>query len=348
MSRRTTAALEAEAIAALIETLALIGVVAHVMSRESWDDDLSVDAVVEIASQRFDVEVKSIVTAEHGKRLADRVRRRTLLLVVADRIAADAKRSLREAGVNYFDRRGELRIVSPPLFVDTLVESAFPMASSRSGSLNSQVAKEVSIACLLTPDQPHGVREIARYIERAPSAVSSAMAGLRDDGLLTSAGEALVPDLFHELLSVWRRRATPLAALPGTGAREAGRLRLELGEPEDSTGWALTDTRAAASWGIPIVAGGDYPPDFYVPSESALRAARSHLGEATNPPSRACTVAVAPVRLACRRRVDHSHTTGEQWPVANHIIVALDIAQDRARGLEALGQWQPEGIVRAW
>ena len=348
MSRRTTAALEAEAIAALIETLALIGVVANVMSRESWDDDLSVDAVVEIASQRFDVEVKSIVTAEHGKRLADRVRRGTPLLVVADRIATDAKRSLRDAGVNYFDRRGELRIVSPPLFVDTLVESALPMAGGRSGSLDSQVAKEVAIACLLTPDQPHGVRPIARYIDRAPSAVSSAMAGLRDDGLLTSAGEAMVPDLFHTLLTVWRRRAVLLATLPDTGAREAKRLGLGLGEPEDSTGWALTDTRAAASWGIPIVAAGDYPPDFYVPSESVLRAARLHLGEAANPPSRACTVAVAPVRLTCLRRVDHSCTTGEQWPVANHIVVALDIAQDQARGLEALQQWKPEGIVRAW
>ena len=348
MSRRTTAALEAEAIAALIETLGLIGVVAEAISRESWHDDISVDAVVEIATQRFDVEFKSVVTAEQGKRLADRVRLGTPLLVVANRIAADAKRSLRDAGVNYFDRRGELRIVSPPLFVDTFVEPLLPMASIGNRLLDSQVAKEVAIACLLTPDQPHGVREIARYIERAPSAVSRAMAGLRDNGLLTSAGEALVPDLFHELLSVWRRRATPLAALPGTGAREARRLRLELGEPEDSTGWALTDTRAAASWGIPIVAGGDYPPDFYVPSELVLRAARSHLGESTDPASRACTVAVAPVRLACLRRVDHSHTTGEQWPVANHIVVALDIAQDRARGLEALEQWQTEGIVRAW
>ena len=348
MSRRTTAALEAEAIAALIETLGLIGVVAEAISRESWDDDMSVDAVVEIATQRFDVEVKSVVTAGQGKRLADRVRRGTPLLVVANRIAADAKRSLRDAGVNYFDRRGELRIVSPPLFVDTFVEPSLPMASIGNRLLDSQVAKEVAMACLLTPDQPHGVREIARYIERAPSAVSRAMAGLREIGLLTSAGEALVPDLFHELLSVWRRRATPLAALPGTGAREARRLRLELGEPEDSTGWALTDTRAAASWGIPIVAGGDYPPDFYVPSELVLRAARSHLGESTDPASRACTVAVAPVRLACLRRVDHSHTTGEQWPVANHIVVALDIAQDRARGLEALEQWQTEGIVRAW
>ncbi len=270
------------------------------------------------------------------------------LIVVADRIAADAKRSLRAARVNYFDRRGELRIVSPPLFIDTLVESALPLSGSRSGPLDSQVAQEVAIACLLTPDRPHGVREIARYIGRAPSAVSSAMAGLRDDGLLTSAGEAMVPDLFHALLTGWRRRAVLLETLPATSDREARRLGLGLDEPEGSTGWALTDTRAAASWGIPIVAGGDYPPDFYVPSESALRAARSHLGEAASPSSRACTVSVAPVRLACLRRINHSHTTGERWPVANHIVVALDIAQDRARGLEALEQWQPEGIVRAW
>ena len=304
--------------------------------------------MIEAAGQRFDVEVKSVVTAAQGELLARSARGEVPLIVVADRIATDAKRSLREAGVNYFDRRGELRIVSPPLFIDTLVESALPMAGSRSGSLDSQVAKEAAIACLLTPDRPHGVREIALYIDRAPSAVSNAMAGLRDDGLLTSAGEAMVPDLFHALLMGWRRRAVLLATLPDTSGREAKRLGLGLDAPEGSTGWALTDTRAAASWGIPIVAGGDYPPDFYVPSESALRAARLNLAEAASPSSRACTVALAPVRLACLRRVDHSHVTGERWPVANHIVVALDIAQDRARGLEALEQWPPDGIVRAW
>ena len=343
--------MEQDAVAALLEALGRIGVVTNVLSRESRDlsaGEKHVDAVVEAAGQRFDVQVASVVTAAQGKSLAGSAPRDVPLIVVADRMAADAKRSMREAGVNYFDRRGELRMVSPPLFVDTLVELALPMAGRRSGSLDSQVSKEVAIACLLTPDQPHGIREVARYIDRAPSAVSSAMAGLRDGGLLTSAGEAMVPDLFHALLVVWRRRTVLLASLPSTGAREAQRLGLGLDEPEGSTGWALTDTRAAASWGIPIVAAGDYPPDFYVPSESALRAALSHLGEATNPASRACTVAVAPVRLACLRRADHSHTTGERWPVANHIVVALDIAQDQSRGLEALDQWQPEGIVRAW
>ena len=334
--------------AALSEALGRIGVVANVLSTEPLADEMRAEAMVEAAGQRFDVEVKSVVTAAQGELVARSAAHQGPLIVVADRIAADAKRSLRDAGVNYFDRRGELRIVSPPLFIDTLVESALPMAGSRGGSLDSQVAKEAAIACLLTPDRPHGVREIARYIDRAPSAVSNAMAGLRDDGLLTSAGEAMVPDLFHALLMGWRRRAVLLATLPDTSAREAKRLGLGLDEPEGTTGWALTDTRAAASWGIPIVARGDYPPDFYVPTESALRASHSLFREATEPGSRACTVALAPVRLACHRRVDHSESSGERWPVANHIVVALDIAQDRARGLEALEQWQPGGIVRAW
>ena len=348
MPPSTTAALEQDAVAALSEALGRIGVVTKLLSREPSAGKMRVDATVEAAGQRFEVEVKSVVTAAHGELLASSATRDVAMIVVADRIAADAKRSLREAGVNYLDRRGELRVVSPHMFIDTQVESSLPTAGNRSRPLNSQVAKEVAIACLLAPDQPHGVREIARYIDRAPSAVSKAMAGLREDGFLTSAGEAIVPDLFHALLMAWRRQAVLLATLPGIGAREAQRLGLGLDEPEDSTGWALTDIRAAASWGIPIVAAGDYPPDFYVPSESALRAARSHLGEATNPASRACTAAVAPVRLACLRRANHSHRTGEQWPLANHILVALDIAQDQARGLEALEQWQPVGIVRAW
>ena len=348
MSRRTVAALEEDAIAALTEALARLGVTANVLTKESPSHEALADAVVEVAGQRFDVEVKSVVTAEHGKRLAGSVGRGAPLLVVADRIAADAKRSLQEAGVNYFDRRGELRIVAPPLIIHTFVKSALPMAGGPGGSFDSQVAKEVAICCLLTPDQPHGVRQVARFIDRAPSAVSSAMAGLRDDGLLTSAGEAMVPDLFHALLAVWRRRAIALAALLGTGVREAQRLRLGLDKPEHMPGWALTDTRAAASWGMPIVARGDHPPDFYVPSESVLRAAHSLLGGAVDPATRACTVAVAPVRLACLHRVDHSQMSGERWPVANHIVVALDIAQERARGLEAIEQWKPEGIVRAW
>lgn len=348
MSRKTSAEVEREAIDSLIAALGGLGVNADVASTETLIADVSPDAVVDVAGHRLEIEVKSVITAAHGERIAQTVGHRPPLVVVADRIASDAKQAFRKAGINYFDRRGELRIVEPPVVIDTVVEPEAASSPRLSGSLNSEVAKEVAIACLLTPDQAHGVRETARYVNRAPSAVSTAMAGLRDVGLLTSSGEAVVPDLFLELMGRWRRRAVPLATVPDAGTRNAMRFGLGLDQPEDTMGWALTDTLAAASWGMPIVARGDHPADFYVPSESVLRAARSILGDALDPAVRACTVAVAPVRLACLRRVDQSSTTGESWPVANHVVVALDIAQDRARGLEILEQWEPEGIVRAW
>ena len=344
MSRRTVARMEHDAAAALSEALELADAAARVIALPSPGERF--DLVVETDSQRFDVEVKSVVTAVAGAMLAERTPRDAPLIVVADRIAAAAKESLRAAGVNFFDRRGELWIASPSLCADTRLDLPRPPVASAGGPLDSQVAKEAAIACMLAPRQPHGVRQIARCIDRAPSAVSVAMAGLRDVGLLTSDGEAMVPELFDALAAVWHRRPVALAALPDRG--DATRLGLGLDAPEDSTGWALTDTRAAMSWGIPIIASGDYPPDFLVPSEPALRSALSHLAGAPTPGTRACTVSVAPVRLACTRRVDHSHTTGERWPVANHIVVALDMAQDKARGLEALDQWQPGSIDRAW
>ncbi len=36
------------------------------------------------------------------------------------------------------------------------------------------------------------------------------------------------------------------------------------------------------------------------------------------------------------------------FAVANHIVVALDLAQDRGRGREILEGWDPEGQVRVW
>jgi hypothetical protein len=69
------------------------------------------------------------------------------------------------------------------------------------------------------------------------------------------------------------------------------------------------------------------------------------LGPATRPADRACTVAVAPARIVCQRRLG---LQGEAWPVANHIVVALDLAKDKGRGRDALERWNPEEVARVW
>jgi len=305
--------------------------------------------VIEVAGCRLAVEARSVVTAADATELAKRWRRRTTpVVLVADRITEAGREALAAAGVNYFDRRGPLRLIAPPLVIDADV----PAAGERSAPnppLSSQVAKEVAIACLLTPDQPHGVREVATFLDRAPSAVSKAMADLRTEGLLTSRNEPLVPDLFQEMVSVWRVRRYPLLAAPSTSAKNNPLARdLGLDDPAETPGWALTETVAAGVLGMPVVARGDYPPDFYVPSQTALDRARHILGDAAPRDSRACTVAIAPVRVACLRRTIPPAGARDPWPLANHIVVALDIAQDKARGLEILDGWNPTEVTRAW
>ena len=342
-------AFERAAVDALVDALHALGIEARGVEARGVDDR-SADAVVEIGASRLIVEAKSVVTASSARHVAeDLARRGAPTIIVADRIADGAKQLFRHANVDFYDRRGDLRILRPPVVIDVSLLTPAAARPRSSGPLSSQVAKEVAITCLLTPDRPHGVREVAAYIDRAPSAVSTAMADLRAEGLLTSAGEPLTPELFHELAARWRRHRVPLADVPRPGnGRVNEQLDLGLDDVVHGTGWALTDTVAASSSGMPVVARGDHPPDFYVPSDAHLRRARALLGEATNPDRPACTVAIAPVRLACSKRVDHARTSGQVWPVANHIVVALDLAQDRARGLEILEQWHPEGIVRAW
>lgn len=339
MGRRSTVAMGEEAVVALADALGGLGL--GVLAEFSASGKQA-DLIVEPAGIELDVKAKPVITAGSAAEIARQDWTDGLTRVwVAERIAAEAKKTFREQGINFFDLRGEIRIVERPLFIDTKIDVEEPYPPARSGPLDSQVAKETAIACLLTPDQPHGVRETARLIGRSPGAVSTAMAKLERVGLLTSRAEPLVPDLFHELAIVWRRRPLALAKLP-----EPSLELLKLGS--ESSGWTLTDTVAAQSWGIPVVAPGGFPPDFYVPDRAALRLAASQFGEATSPDYRACTIAVAPVRFVCRHQFDHSDTSGIEWPVANHIVVALDLAQDKARGLEMLEQWEPEGIVRAW
>ena len=345
MGRRSTAAMEKSAVVALAEALSGLGLA---VSAETSVSGKRADLFVESAGIELDVKAKPVITAGNGAEIARRDWPDALTRVwVADRIAAEAKQAFREQGVNFFDLRGELRVVEPPLFIDTKIDVEEPYPPARSGPLDSQVAKETAIACLLTPDQPHGVRETARLIGRSPGAVSRAMADLQLVGILTSRGEPMVPDLFHELAIVWRRRPLALAKMPEPGD-EWPEMSADASDKAMLSGWTLTDTVAAQSWGIPVVAPGGYPPDFYVPDRTVLHLARSRLGEPDKPERRACTVAVAPVRFACWHQFDHSETSGVKWPVANHIVVALDLAQDKARGMEMIDQWEPEGIVRAW
>ena len=330
--RRTGAALEVELADSLEVALRAIGVVATRREARSGPGRRP-DLLFDIDGRSVVVEVKSVVSEPDVPRLLAHIRRHGGSgLVAAERIAAGAKERFIEAGVGFLDRRGRLRLVVPgALFVD------MPIAPGRSrpaagGPLGSEVSKEVAIVLLSDFEDPLGVRQLAYRIDRAPSSVFEALKRLREAGLVTVANEPVIPDLFWELAANWKREAHGVAALPAPGSVRGER-------------WVLTDAPAAVAWGIPIDVAPDHPPDFYVPSANALHHAMAAFGPATTPGETACTLRVAPARVACRRWV--SRPTSD-WPVADHIVVALDVAQDRVAGRRALARWHPRGIVRVW
>lgn len=165
--------------------------------------------------------------------------------------------------------------------------------------------------------------------------------------MVTDDGEPLRAALFEALARAWRPRVISLASLPRPGMASVleSAPEFNLFDPA-RPGWALTDTRAAAAWGAPIVASGTYPPDFYVPSRRALRWAVQQYGTAPTHDERSATVAVAPVPMVCSRRYDPAmlpDPRDEEFLLAHPLFVALDLTRDSARGREILAGWDPEG-----
>lgn len=275
----------------------------------------------------------------------------TVGVVVADRVTADARDLLNVAGWGWLDLRGHLHLAGVGLFIDADIP-ALRQTLPRSGPLAGRVGLEVASLLLLSPDLPAGVRQIAGRLGRAPSSVSEALTSMRTAGLLGEDRRPTIPELFWELARRWSSAASvdvqavpsPSTGTDGGSVEQA--LRLGCQDVETTTGWALTDTMAAAAYGAPVGVRSDYPPDFYVPDQATLRRAVHLLGAAHDRDSRAATVRVAPVPLVCTRRVD---SPKETWPLAQPLFVALDLAQDPGRGREVLDGWNPpDGTPRVW
>jgi hypothetical protein len=266
-------------------------------------------------------------------------------VVVADRVTQEARDVLRAAGWGWLDLRGHIHIVGPGLFVDTEVP-ALKQPSGRSAPLAGRVGVEVASVLLLDPDKPAGVRSIAGTLGRSASSVSVALSSMRTAGLLDRQDRAVVPDLFWELAARWQPARVDVQSTPELRSGPVNEA-LKLGfDDVASTGWALTDTVAAAAYGAPVSVRFDHPRDFYVPDQATLRRAEHLLGSARDHASRAATIRVAPVPMICSDRVSLAVAV---WPLAQPLFVALDLAQDPGRGREILADWTlPQRWHRVW
>jgi DNA-binding transcriptional ArsR family regulator len=333
--------------ALLVDALAQVGVQARATTGAP---DQGVDLVLDPGGIAVQVKHRALVTGEVARRLLSEtpIPPHRVLLVVADRVTDDARTVLTGHHAGYFDLRGHLAMRSATIVIDVDVEPVSER-TERTNALNGTVGLEVATTLLMNPAEGTAVRELARRLGRSASTVSEILAALRGTGLVDERHRVVGTELFWQVAERWPASRIDLALLPMPGdATLARSLRLGLEDAEQTTGWALTDSAAAAAFGAPLAVSTGQLLDFYVPDQATVRRSTTLLGAALSRAQARCTIRVAPVRAVCSRRLDLVSNPFE-WPLAHPLFVALDLAQDAGRGREVLADWTPpERWTRVW
>ncbi|MBS1849101.1 MAG: hypothetical protein JST73_12565 [Actinobacteria bacterium] len=244
-----------------------------------------------------------------------------VVVIVADRISANKRRAYNERGWSWLDRRGHIRFHSGDVWIDADIPPAprLPADFRVLEPFAGDTAIGVALMALRSyPNPLPGIRATAREVGVAASTAHEATHRLVDVGLLTRDLRAVVPGLFHALADQWHPPVAGLAERP----------------TNPIAGTVLTGSAAAAALGAPVVIADDHPLALLTGDGRTVRNALRDWG--TTPPTNApATITLAPTPYAATP----SETTHDGYPVADTIVVALDLAADRGRGREILDSW---------
>jgi len=250
-------------------------------------------------------------------------------IVVSDRISKAARAELSRVGLAWLDRRGHIWIRTEGLFVNAQIPLTSAPASRRVVSALKGAGLDVAIALLLDPDETHGVQDLARRIARSPGRVSEILSELRTQGLVGTDNRAFVPELFWAVAEEWKPRWHPMPEAP---------------PPEPPDRFRLSGTEGAVVLGAPLATGGrGSSPRLYVADDTDLATVLGAYGAESG--RTGSEIAVCPSRFGFTLA---SPAASGGYVVAHQLIVALDLAQDRARGREVLEGWTPEESPRVW
>ena len=269
-----------------------------------------------------------------------------LKVLVGDRISADARATLDEAGWSWLDRRGEISLrVNPRFFVRRSVAPITRSSPQVNGPVRSRAGIAYLAAALERPLDAQVLRATARRAGLSHVALSNAKAQLREANLIDSSGRAIEHVTFEALSESWVQEVVSLRAAP-----EAANSAVLGGNAEkpDEPGWALTDTLAAIAWGAAITVKSTYPPDFAVPTRQIFDRAIHVLGANNSFETPLATISISQIPFDADRRF---RIAGVQHLLTHPLYIALAISRDRARGPEILAAWnptKPEGFERTW
>lgn len=261
----------------------------------------------------------------------------TARLVVAERITADGRTVLSDAGWSWLDRRGRLHVRAPGIRIDVDVpaDPRVRQTVQPGQAITGRSGLTVAYWLCRHPGTSLSPTKDATDLALAPSTISTTVRRLSAAGLVDDDGAAVLPELFWELAAVWRPERTWLLGVPQPSARA---------EDVHAPGWRRTGTSAALAYGAPIVATAGEPVELYVVGPVEMSIAVRTYGSA-QPGQGAASVAVPPVSAVVG--ADPTLPLVDGWPAAPILAVALDLAQDRARGREILESWStPDAVWR--
>ncbi len=334
MGRTSAAELEAAASSALAQALEFLG---FRVERPPSDGRAELVVAIDDRKLRLDLQANAYGTGPLVTELIARPHGRGLPVLVADKITAEARHRLNDAGWSWLDRRGRLHVTAPGirLDVDVPADERLGVTPARREPIGGPGGLAVAYWLCSHPGEAASPNGLAPELGFAPSTISTANRRLGDAGLIGSDGTGLFPELFWELAAAWRPERTWVATLPVPPSRLADAL---------AQGWRLSGTAAAAAYGAPVVSAGDGPVELYLPGPVDLSVARRRL-HAAEPGTGAASLAVAPVQAVWSSGDDEEPMLVGGWPVAPVLAVTLDLAQDRARGHQVLEDWEVDGAI---
>jgi hypothetical protein len=254
-------------------------------------------------------------------------------MLVADRITADGRERLSEAGWGWFDRRGHIHLRVPGVLIDSRSRPRPRPQTTTDKPIRGLAGRAIGYR-LLTRNRSEPISPTRSSMTFAPSTISEALSRLRSGGLVDAVGLPVIPELFWALADDWTPERVWLANAPS--------ITEAAWHDPAASGWCVSGTAAAIDWGAPVVSLS-IAPDFYVPGPVAVTIAARRHGVAFDAYSAAASIAVAPVGDVTAFREEPRN---QPWPLAHPVAVALDLAQDRARGREILDDWSP--TERVW
>jgi hypothetical protein len=267
--------------------------------------------------------------------------RDALPVVIGDKITAEARTILTDAGWSWLDRRGRLHLRGPGVRVDAEIPSQLDSAPGATTAPPISGRGGIAVAYWLcaNPGRWLSPNRSAAELGVAPSTISTTVRRLIAAGVVDDDGLGLYPELFWELAGVWQTERRWLSSVPDP--------TLYRSVDQHSPTWRRTGTAAAVAYGAPVVTAGGEPVELYVPDPVDVSIAIRRHG-AAEPGIGPAVISVAPTKAVTAGPGDDPDPPElDGWLAASVLAVALDLTQDRSRGREILADWNhPRAVWR--